>query len=230
VINYNGQVIGLISKNFLLILIKEKMFYGEKNLKNFYMSKGRLIKKNISEKVLTNSTHVSSSQRNLKNYKPKNLIDVENVTDSDYGGDDVDFPHHQDHNNSKLPIINKTPHETSVFVVNKKFDLTSYYEYNSFPDAKEGLSWLKFTTPFVGKDYLTNQKIKEQCHADQNKLIDLRPYMVENPETITKFDFLPKILRRFQHQHLRHLIVVNPITGLLEGMITRQDIFEWLPL
>lgn len=54
--------------------------------------------------------------------------------------------------------------------------------------------------------------------------------MIENPETINKYDMLPKILRRFLHMQLRHLIVVNPVTGFMEGIITRQDIFAWMPL
>jgi len=163
----------------------------------------------------------------VRRNKPKNLIDEMNGSPTEFGDD----ANNNDLSNSRVPInTTKKKPENNILVVNKKFNISTYYEYESFPDQRGGLSWRKFTTPFEGLDLHTNQKIKDQCIADQNKLIDLRPYMVENPETITKFDFLPKILRRFINQHLRHLIVVNPITGLLEGMVTRQDIFEWLPL
>lgn len=115
-------------------------------------------------------------------------------------------------------------------VVQRKFDLATYYNFDLFPDMKKDLRFDEFTVPLIGKDRQATQKMKDICQQDQNKLIDLRPYMIENPETINKFDYLPKILRRFLHMHLRHLIVVNPVTGLLEGMVTRQDLFTWLPL
>lgn len=54
--------------------------------------------------------------------------------------------------------------------------------------------------------------------------------MIESPEVCTKFDFLPKIVARFRHLHLRHLVVTNPFNGQLEGMITRGDIFNYMPL
>lgn len=95
---------------------------------------------------------------------------------------------------------------------------------------KKEVPYTEFTVSYEGLERQTTQKIKEQCQQDQNKMVDLRPYMIENPETCNRFDYLPKILRRFLHMHLRHLIVVNPVTGLMEGMITRQDVFAWLPL
>lgn len=52
-------------------------------------------------------------------------------------------------------------------------------------------------------------------------MVDLRPYIIENPEMCTRFDYLPKILKRFRHMNLRHIIVVNPVNGTIEGMITR---------
>lgn len=75
-----------------------------------------------------------------------------------------------------------------------------------------------------------NQQIEDICSNHTDKLIDLRPYMIQNPETVNRYDFLPKILARFRHMHLRHLVVTNPANGNLEGMITRQDIFTWMPL
>ena len=64
-------------------------------------------------------------------------------------------------------------------------------------------------------------KVKQTCEDHLDDVIDLRPYMIENPEKCTKYDFLPKILSHFRHMHLRHLCVVNPTNGLLDGVITR---------
>lgn len=114
----------------------------------------------------------------------------------------------------------------------RPFDIKEYYDYDSFPESKgfSILPWQCFTRDFEGIDLKINSEISHLCETHLEKLVDLRPYMIENPETCTKFDFLPKILSRFRNQHLRHLIVVNPTTGWLEGMITRQDIFAYMPL
>lgn len=61
-------------------------------------------------------------------------------------------------------------------------------------------------------------------------MIDVRPYMIETPYLAQSTDRLQKILDTFRHMHLRSLAVVNPGTGALEGIITRQDIFAYLSL
>jgi len=50
VLNTRGQVIGLIPKNFLVILVTKKTFYSEKNQKYFVID-GKL-KKFIKEKMM----------------------------------------------------------------------------------------------------------------------------------------------------------------------------------
>lgn len=108
-----------------------------------------------------------------------------------------------------------------TITIKKNLVIQDYYEYDSFPKSRNILDWNFFVRDFLSKDLGVTQKLKEQCYKDATKMIDLRPYMIENPETITKFDFLPKIHRRFTQLHLRHLTVVNPVTGKLEGMVTR---------
>mmetsp|Transcript_17794 Transcript_17794/g.30156 ORF Transcript_17794/g.30156 Transcript_17794/m.30156 type:complete len:83 (+) Transcript_17794:2600-2848(+) len=82
----------------------------------------------------------------------------------------------------------------------------------------------------MGLDKMIDAEVQEVCELHGDKMIDTRPYLIDNPEVITRFDFLPKILKRFRHMNLRHLIVVNPINHSVEGIITRQDIFTWMPL
>jgi predicted transcriptional regulator len=90
--------------------------------------------------------------------------------------------------------------------------------------------WTEFTRDFIGLDLRLNNELCHLCETHGDKMMDLRPYLVENPEICTRFDFLPKILKRFRHMNLRHLIVVNPLNNNVEGIITRQDIFTWMPL
>ena len=111
--------------------------------------------------------------------------------------------------------------------IDKPFNLKEFYDFDSFPESKgfSILSWKLFTRDFKSLDAKCTGEIAHICENHLEKLVDLRPYMIENPETCNKHDFLPKILNRFLNLHLRHLIVVNPNNGGLEGMITRQDIF-----
>ena len=131
-----------------MILINEKRFYSEKNIKNYYVSRGKLIKKSDFEKIISHSTGDSSRQ----NQKVKNMIDGENCSDNDYGDD----ANQNDLNYSKIGLVNKPQHENRRIKVNKKFDLNTYYDYQSFPDARDRLNWRIFTTDFIGKDTVTN--------------------------------------------------------------------------
>ena len=54
--------------------------------------------------------------------------------------------------------------------------------------------------------------------------------MIEETEQISRFDFFPKIVDKFRHLHLRHLVVTDIYTGEIEGMINRGDIFKYMPL
>jgi CBS domain-containing protein len=130
-----------------------------------------------------------------------------------------------------LPDDTNLSTEISLYV-DKPFNLKEYYDFDSFPESKgfSILPYQNFTRDFLALDEKCTSEIAHICESHLDKLVDLRPYIIENPETCTKFDFLPKILSRFQHLHLRHLPVVNPVNGQLEGMITRQDIFTWMSL
>ena len=138
-----------------------------------------------------------------------------------------------DSNPNKFTDLSAMTSELSLDpYADKPFSMNEYYDLDSFPMSKSHsvLPWHEFTRDFLSKDLEVDQKVSHMCEKNIDKLVEMRPYMIENPETCTKFDFLPKILSRFRNMHLRHLIVVNPQNNHLEGMITRQDIFTWMPL
>lgn len=53
--------------------------------------------------------------------------------------------------------------------------------------------------------------------------IDLRPYMIEFPIKLSRFNTLSKALEIFHVNHLRHLVIVNPTDDSLAGILTRKD-------
>jgi CBS domain-containing protein len=83
---------------------------------------------------------------------------------------------------------------------------------------------------FDMKDLVLSDADINICESNGKELIDLRPYMVEQPVICSKLDFLPSIVNKFRDLHLRHLIVICAHNGKVDGIITRQDIFRWMPL
>jgi len=83
---------------------------------------------------------------------------------------------------------------------------------------------------YTSLDKQLTDETTDICAKHATELVDLRSYMIENPEQCTQLDFLPKILARFRALHLRHLIVTNPFSGQAHGIITRGDIFKYMPL
>ena len=117
-------------------------------------------------------------------------------------------------------------------VKNSPFLMASVLDCDVYPntDDKDTLEWEHFTVPFASLDREYTDSFGDLCDKHIEELVDLRPYMIENPEQCTKFDFLPKLVARFRHLHLRHLVVTNSFTGEPEGMITRGDLFSYMPL
>ena len=103
------------------------------------------------------------------------------------------------------------------------FNYKKYFDRDSFPPSTgfSVIDWREFTRDFLSNDLKMSKGVSHICETNPEKLIDLRPYMIENPEVCTRFDFFPKILNRFRYMHLRHLIVVNPSNNHIEGIITR---------
>ena len=120
----------------------------------------------------------------------------------------------------------------SFYITEKEFTLKEFYDYDNFPESTGSavLPWTDFTRDFMSLDIAMTPAVKQYCENTPDSWIDMRPYMIENPEKCTRYDFLPKVLARFRHMHLRHLCVTDPTDGTLEGVITRQDIFLWMPL
>lgn len=186
--------------------------------------------------------------------KSNNLDDDEEFHNDDYSDEDKQskFSDNKERNKFKkqitgksgkadvhIPPLNDSSDDTegdsdlSLGYNNEKnFTLKEFYDYDDFPESTGSaiLPWTEFTRDFMSLDIAMTPAVKQYCEDTPDSWIDLRPYMIENPEKCTRYDFLPKVLARFRHMHLRHLCVTNPTNGQLEGVITRQDIFLWMPM
>ena len=69
--------------------------------------------------------------------------------------------------------------------------------------------------------------ILDVVEENPEQWIDLRPYMVESPMQVSMHDKFYKVLEQFRINHCRHMMVVDPSSGNLVGIITRKDIFAY---
>ncbi len=58
--------------------------------------------------------------------------------------------------------------------------------------------------------------------------VDLRPYIIEFPQKISRFAKVSKALEVFRTYHLRHLLIINPMDDTLAGIITRKDLDSFM--
>jgi len=90
------------------------------------------------------------------------------------------------------------------------------------------LHWTYFTRDFWSKDLPVTDEHKQICQYNQNAMIDLRPYLIENPMMVMTTDNISKCVDYMRKFHMRHIPVVHPADGKIRGIITRQDLFRWL--
>ena len=106
---------------------------------------------------------------------------------------------------------------------------TILQDESEIPITNDTLDWRLFNVDFYSNDRQYNE-IEKVVEANLNKMIDIRPYIIDTPFLAQSTDRLQKVLDMFRHMHLRILPVTNPGTGVLEGVITRQDLFAYMSL
>lgn len=242
IVNLSGQVIGLISKNYLIVLILRRSAYKNENQKYFVLD-GK-IKKALKEQLLGGDRGFDVDSKSNGGQS----VNISHNGSKSFDRNGTDYPGQRGfsnrHNTTKPDDVTprglekqtaySSEDEDSYYgdSPNAKFNFRRYMDYDSFPEST-GPSiepWTAFTRDFKAVDLKNTADCEHICQTHKDTLVDLRPYMIANPETCTRFDFLPKIHGRFRQMHLRHMIVVNPTNNRLQGIITRQDIFTWMPL
>lgn len=97
---------------------------------------------------------------------------------------------------------------------------TMLQDESEIPVTNELLDWRLFNVDFYSSDRQYSE-IERVVEENLDKMIDIRPYIIDTPYLAQSTDRLPKVLDVFRHMHLRTLPVTNPGTGSLEGVITR---------
>ena len=93
------------------------------------------------------------------------------------------------------------------------------------------LPWQKFTRDFWSVDLEVDDDLRAIINGGNlDQKVDFRPYLIENPVTVFTTDPLAKCVDFFRKMHLRHMVVIERKNGMLAGIITRQDLFNYLDL
>ena len=69
--------------------------------------------------------------------------------------------------------------------------------------------------------------LADTIEDNHEEWVDLRPYMVESPISVSIHDKFHMVLEQFRINHCRHMMVTDPSNGALKGVITRKDIFAY---
>jgi CBS domain-containing protein len=97
------------------------------------------------------------------------------------------------------------------------------------PESTQVLPWHLFNSDFWSNER-SHLEVKDIAELHGERLVDLRPYMIEEPHVVFKTDKLPKVLDLFRHFHLRSLPVIDPNDGTPVAVLTRADIFSYMAL
>lgn len=93
-------------------------------------------------------------------------------------------------------------------------------DYKFVPKDDKVLPWQAFCSDLYAQDR-KYEEVEDICDRFSHKLIDLRPYYIEQPYTVQTTDKLPKCLELFRTMHIRSLPVSDPNTGVTVGVLTR---------
>ena len=99
----------------------------------------------------------------------------------------------------------------------------------AMPITKTPMHWRDFNTDFWSSDR-NFEEVADICALNRKRLVDLRPYLIEDPFFVTTTDKLPKVLDFFRSFHLRAIPVIDPNNGMPVAVLTRQDIFAFMSL
>ena len=107
-----------------------------------------------------------------------------------------------------------------------------YGEHNGFPKTPGDkiVPWQEFNTDVYSTEPDAAWALENVIDDCYEEWIDLRPYMIEYPITVSIFDKMYTVLDCFRLNHLRHLCVIDPADHSLKGVITRKDLFKFMHL
>ena len=129
---------------------------------------------------------------------------------------------HSKHSRAKPSTSASTHHAESDFSLRYDAD----HGFTETPDDMI-VDWRLFNKNLESSEpdiTLAIEVIKE----NPEEKIDLRPYMIEYPMTVRRYESLINVVEKFRQHNLRTLPVVSYVDQSLIGIITRKDLFAYM--
>lgn len=99
------------------------------------------------------------------------------------------------------------------------------------PPSDMLLSWRYFNCDMYSTELsISDPEVMRIISENLHQKIDLRPYMIVSPYVCTTTDRFQKVLEIFRQMQLRQVCVINPVDGSLQGVISRENLFNYLSL
>ena len=124
-------------------------------------------------------------------------------------------------NSPKLvsPSKNKGSHSIAAQQYSPHWDERSGFKPTPLSDI---IHWSKFNANIFSSVESPDEALAAlEGHGEE--WIDLRPYMIEQPVKLCRFNTLSRALDVFRTYHLRHLVIVNTYDDSIAGILTRKD-------
>jgi CBS domain-containing protein len=106
---------------------------------------------------------------------------------------------------------------------------TGERDFQAAPQTGKILDWWLFNADMYSSDRNV-MEVEAIMESNFHRLVDLRPYMIEDPYIVYTTDKLYKCLELFRTMHLRALPVIDPNDGSCVFVLTRQDLFAYMSL
>ena len=106
---------------------------------------------------------------------------------------------------------------------------TGEKDISEVPETKRMVDWWLFNTDMYSTDREASE-VEDIMLNNLTRMVDLRPYMIEEPCIVYTTDKLNKCLELFRNMHLRALPVIDPNDGSCVFVLTRSDLFAYMSL
>jgi CBS-domain-containing membrane protein len=131
---------------------------------------------------------------------------------------------------SKHSKISKAKPSTSASTHHAESDFSLQYDADhGFPETPDDMivDWRLFNKNLESSEPDISKAIEVIKNNPEQK-IDLRPYMIEYPMTVRRYESLINVVEKFRQHNLRTLPVVSYVDQSLIGIITRKDLFAYM--
>eukprot|EP00347_Sterkiella_histriomuscorum_P015757 403355796 len=209
VLNDRSQPIGIVERDSLILLIEKQAWYEHIDVKRMTSDFQEALEQPEQQE------RTSSFLRRYDKYR-QNTVDIKR----------------EERINT---AVNESITESQSDLMHDMLDKQDQDQVDSdlfdreYPKQVTKLKWEDLNQNYSSAEK-SYQEVEQIAIQNSEQILDLRPYMIERPFMVTLRDSIEKVHMMFRCLHLRQLLVTNFDNGEIQGIITRQDLFQYMTL